>query len=330
MAFPGNVSLGGNLQVIDPVLQNLIIGYVPQGLIIDQILLRVPVGTTFGRLIEDGSEWLRLESEVQFQGPANIPYIEMSMTATKTFEVAYHANSIWGDPTSWQQLGGQSQWEAMATLKIAKNLMVSREATLAASLTSASVMSGKTAAASANYILTASTPLVDFAKARAAVYDNSGMEPNTAIMDWKTFNVLRSNPSLIDVAFGFAFDGARKGVLLTEQQLAVAMQVEKVLVGRAKYNSAELGQTKVLTPVWGTGNVIFAYINPTLKPSMPEQSLGYTFVPANAQVGVEDFAYQIEEPKQQAFMGRWTVAGKMYDDNLTDLNCAYLITSAAS
>lgn len=330
MSFPGNISLGGNLQIIDPVLTKLIIGYKPQGFVLDQLFARVPVGTTFGRIPKFKGDTLRIESAVSFQGPANIPYMTMSVSSTDTYEVRNHILRQYGDNVSWQQFGGQAAFEQIATYKIQDNLMLSREYAVAANLTSGSFMSGYTTTASANYILSTSIPLIDFAKARQAVYDNSGMEANVAVMDWNTFNVLRSNPSLIDVAMGFAFDKARQGVLLTEAQLAVAMQVERVLVGKAKYNSAEPGQNQTLTPIWGKGNIIFAYVNPALRPNMAQQSLGYTFVPETALVGYENYMYTEVEPLTQAWMGRWVIGGRMYDDNIVDKNCAYLLTSCAS
>jgi hypothetical protein len=330
MAFPGNTGIGSNLQIIDPVLSNLLIGYKPYGFILDQIFAEVPVDTTFGRIPKFGGQHLRIESQVSFQTPANIPYMTMSVSSTQTYEVKNHILRMWYDYVMAQQFGGVSNIKNIFNYQLADNLMLSAEASVASVLTSGSYMSGLTQAASANYVGGAGDPLSDFAVARQKVYDNSGMEPNVAIMDFNTFNVLRSHTKLIDVAFGFAFDKARSGVLLTEEQLAVAMSVQKVLVGRAKYNSAELGQTAVYTSVWGKGNIIFAFVNPALKPNMAQQSLGYKFLPGAATVGYANYSYSEPEPLQQTWMGEWVIQGRMYDYNICDNSCAYLLTGCAS
>ena len=120
----------------------------------------------------------------------------------------------------------------------------------------------------------------------------------------------------------------RSAGTLNKQQLAKAMGVERVLVGKARYNSAELGQTQVLSAIWTAATCIFCYINPSITPNMAQQSLGYSFVPSNAVVGYETYAYTEPEPMTQSWMGKWVIQGRMYDDNILDTKAAYLFTAS--
>ena len=325
MAIPANNSIN-NIQIIDPVLTNLLIGYKPANFIMDELFTRCPVGTTFGRIPKFTGTQLKLESGV-YLSPSNIPTITVNATSTDTFLVKNHLLKSYYTNTDAQQFGGVSQVESIWNFMLADNLMIARERAAAAVLCDATVVTQTSAPTVAWSDYTSSDPLSDFKTARAAVMTGSGMEANTVVMSWDVYNVLISHPQLIKVAIGFAVDGNFAGTL-NKAQLAKAMGVERVLVGKARYNSAELGQTQVLSAIWTAGTCIFCYINPVLTPNMAQQSLGYSFVPATPLVGYETYAYAEPEPLTQAWMGKWVIQGRMYDDNIVDVKCAYLFTSA--
>jgi hypothetical protein len=100
-----------------------------------------------------------------------------------------------------------------------------------------------------------SDPLENIRIGRKFVEDRTGLSPNVAILDKDTFSVLQRHPDLLDL---YKYT---QGGLLPQDAIANALQVDKVLIGRARKNVAKEGQPASLTNIWG--NVcLLAYIDP--------------------------------------------------------------------
>jgi hypothetical protein len=73
------------------------------------------------------------------------------------------------------------------------------------------------------------------------------MYPDTVWMDSKVKSVLKFHPQLLDM---LGFKQARPGGL-NDSELAMALDVKRVIIADASYNSAKEGQTDVLASIWG-------------------------------------------------------------------------------
>lgn len=280
-----------------------------------------------------GGEHLRLQNSVVI-GKGAVPEMTYSVTATDSYEIVNHTLKTWSSRQDWVQFGGQTRAIEMTNYMLSDNLLLGREYAFASAMQSASIITQTSAPTYGWDDNTNSTPLADFAYARAQVKSGCGYPPNTVIMSWEVYNVLRSSTKLL--AYALAFYGvsgasAFGSGLLNDNQLALAMGVERILVGGAMYNTAEGGQTQSLSSVWGK-NCVFCYINPSPNPNMAQQSLGYSFVPSASSLegGYETYAYTLPLYEKPAMEGLNVYQGRMYDDHILDVKCAYLYTAVIS
>lgn len=116
--------------------------------------------------------------------------------------------------------------------------------------------------------------------------DSLWIRPNVITMSNTVWNALSAHPRVIA---GITPAGKVDG-FATRQQLAAYLEIDEVLVGQARVNTARPGQAPNLVKVWGGDNVLAFYRNPTATPRRGV-TFGYT-----AQWGSK-VAGQIAEPK---------------------------------
>lgn len=138
----------------------------------------------------------------------------------------------------------------------------------------------------------------------AFIRQNTGLKPNTAIMDEDTFTMLQRHPDLLDM-YKYTSGGQ-----VTLDQMRSAFKVDRILIGTAiKENALENG-TSSMTNIWGN-NLVLAYINrPTgLKtvtyglslrwnvPGMPSMRVGRQRFsgPGTRNIEVQEAAYNQDE-----------------------------------
>ncbi len=92
--------------------------------------------------------------------------------------------------------------------------------------------------------------------------------PNTVVMSFDVLMALDKNTDIKD-----RIKYTNLGVL-TSELLASLFKVQRVIIGKSKYNTAKRGQTPVFGQVW-TDSVYVAYINP--RPSPKSLTLGLSF-----------------------------------------------------
>lgn len=73
------------------------------------------------------------------------------------------------------------------------------------------------------------------------------MRPNVAIFGQASWSAFRRHPQVMKAVFGTYADAG----MATRQQVADLLEVEKVLVGQARVNTARKGQAANLTRAWG-------------------------------------------------------------------------------
>lgn len=98
-------------------------------------------------------------------------------------------------------------------------------------------------------------PMTDVETAINAIYDASGLWPDTMGMSYKTFRVLRNCDQILDrVAASGAGDKIRP-TDITVAQLAAVFDIPKIVVAGASKNSANEGQSVTFAQMWDTTKV---------------------------------------------------------------------------
>ena len=123
-------------------------------------------------------------------------------------------------------------------------------------------------------------PVADVEAAKSAVQAQTGFEANTMVIPRDVFSTLRNHPKLLDrikytqrAAINELGGSARKKT--DADILADLFDIDRVIVGRAVYNTAKENATDSISRILSNGCLI-AYVNPAPTIEMP--SAAYTFV----------------------------------------------------
>ena len=91
-------------------------------------------------------------------------------------------------------------------------------------------------------------PIGDVKTGRKAIHDACGVEPDTLIISYGTFLHLGLMDQIVD-RLVYTHREVERGDI-PASLLATAFNVERVLIGKGRYNSAKKGQTAVLADIW--------------------------------------------------------------------------------
>lgn len=91
-------------------------------------------------------------------------------------------------------------------------------------------------------------PISDVKAGRKAIHDACGLEPDTLVISYNTFLHLGLMSQIVD-RLKYTHTEVKRGDIPAEL-LATAFGIERVLVGKGRYNSAKKGQTAVLADIW--------------------------------------------------------------------------------
>jgi hypothetical protein len=320
--------------ILDAYHTGILEGYTPPGFIAPEVFRAVPSPVDTAQLIKSYLP-LTLNDTIEL-GPTGFATIRLNFFRDKTFAMSYKGLQARLESYDIQQFGGNARAKAIWYKQLSIALDVYREYKIASALNDPTVITQYFTPTYTYDDYVNSDPIGDFAKARAIVVGGvgasygSGVEANVAIMNWETFNSLCSNPKLIYAPYRTALQPNATEQTLDAKQLAAIMKVEKVLIGKSRYNSAEENQVPILTQLWGN-HIVFAHVNLDITPDDAQQSLGYQFIPSTPDQGAPEVSYEWAQPGTlMQGMGSWLTRAKKYDDKLTDATCACLILNAVS
>ena len=312
--------------ITDPYYDKKLRGWMPEGLIYQDLYQQLPSSTYKGRIPKQNTA-VQVRSNFTLS-PDGFPMIKLDFEAKDTYLLKYRGFTASLDYADVEELGGDAL-AAVKTLSILNaNVQVGREYQVAKPLIDPTVMLQylnvpiKWSDPTAN-ILADITDAVSIVRTGVNSQPGCGFVPNVAIVPWEVFNVLSRHPSLIKAAYFGAVSPALD-VLLSIEKLKAIFNVEKILVPKVMYMTNNVGATTVRTDVWGN-NVILAKIDYTGGPAQATQSLGYSFVPSSPAVGLANFNYTWMSPGILPEMGKNITSGFMADDRLIDITCGCLL-----
>lgn len=120
-----------------------------------------------------------------------------------------------------------------------------------------------------------STPVDDVITIQDAVAGETGKEINVALLGRQVWSQLRRHPDVLDIL------SATERQIATPALLAQAFDIDKIVIGKAIYNSAEEGASDSFSYVWGK-HALFMYVTPT--PGIMTPTAGYSFMSRDARV----------------------------------------------
>ena len=139
-----------------------------------------------------------------------------------------------------------------------------------------------------------SDPITNFQTALETVEGNTGMTPNTAVFGVQAWNKVKRHPDLLDI-----YKYTTRGIL-TEEQVAQALGVEKVLIGRAMQNTAAEDVAFAGAYIWGKSCLI-CYVPPS--PGIFVPMSGATFVWRNQGLTLTIDRIAVDRQKSDALQG---------------------------
>lgn len=300
--------------IVDKLLTNVSSGYAPQGYISEILLPKIQVKQKTGKLGKYTDQHLRIENTLM-AGRGKARRVEPILRATDTYEVETHGLEGLVTEDDYANVEKPFDAEKDEVIGLSTMIWLSKEQALSAALTSTSIITQNTTLSGTDQYndYTNSDPIGDFNTARQTVYSAVGTAPNTAVMDWLTFNTLAYHPGILD-ALGFTQNRAGQ---LSEPELAKALGVKRLLVADSQYNSATEGQADSRANVWGK-NIIFCVAPERAQPF--QTSLGY-YLNMVGQKPREVFKFPENNPPNSTGI----IVRDSYDQFLSNVSCAYLI-----
>lgn len=303
--------------VVDQLLTQASLGYVPKGCIADAVFAKLKFAQYTGKLVGYGKNHLRIENTIA-GGKGKYRLVEPITSSTQGFDIETHGLSSILTPRDYKNKTQPFDVEKDEVMGLSTLLMLSKEYGLASVLKSTSIITNnQTLSGSSQFSdYVNSDPLNVFRLAKKAVRDACGAPVDTAIIPYDVAEVLRIHPQLLDV-LGFKF--ARAGGL-SDEELAKALKINRVLIPDVKYNSAKEGQSDVLADMWGKDVQLLV---------APEKAEKWQ-VSAGYDIGLEGSTPRkvYKNPILNPPNSTEILVEDEYDHLIADVNAAYLIKDA--
>ncbi|MFA5387201.1 MAG: hypothetical protein WC322_02285 [Candidatus Paceibacterota bacterium] len=145
---------------------------------------------------------------------------------------------------------------------------------------------------------------------------------NTLILGKEVYDKLRRHPQLLDHVKGGATsrDAAQIGL----EQMKAIFEVENVLVGNAKYNTANMAKTASYSYVWGK-YAILAYVNPAPK---AKTVTWRKMLSLNSKGSVQGYKVRRYREDKKGGGGTWIEVEMCYVNKEVCADLGYLISDA--
>lgn len=203
-----------------------------------------------------------------------------------------------------------------ATAIIMDNIWVNQEATLATALAATGTMTNNTTLSGTSQWsdYNNSDPFADLETGLEAVRTATGKRPNVLVLGHSVFLKLKYHP---DIREQLKYTGS---AAISDEALGIFLKaffnVQKVLVGSAVNNTADEGQSDSIADIWGKHAWL---IYQTPRPSLMNATFGMT---------LSDVPRQVDQYREEPKVSDVVRVRYSYDQNLFDVNLAYLIKNA--
>lgn len=321
--MPGSPTLSSGR--VNPLLTNVLLAYTNASFLADMIIPTVPgLKEEAGKIPELGVSHLRQYSSKRSLYDESDHRINYDLNIDKTYQVDYYDESVYVPDRLQEQL--QKPFDAkQAAAFTAKNaLMLEREIALATLLTATATLTQNTTLSGTSQWddTVNSNPDQNIDTGREAILAATGRYPNGVVLNYKVANAMQRHPFFLEIALRSLAGGVAKPTVLSKQGLIDTLKAwygfKYVLIGEQIYVNSKQGQTVTKTNVWGNDFVMF--YRPE-GPSLFEPSFAYSFQLAGKNLKVKERRHTND--KGNIIECEWA-----YQDNILDVNSAYLIKAA--
>lgn len=280
------------VQAVDPVLTNLLIGYqqADTRFVANRVFPLVPVELQgFTYYIVTKKYWFLDEMKGRTPGAAFARSGYGVSTATGyantwglEHPIADEARKNNQTPMALEQTG--SKW-------LAQQSLIRRERAFSADFMVTGVWGTDDNNATTDWDdFTSGDPFSDILTAKRTISNNTGVDPNSMTLGYIVHVALQNHPDIIDRIKFVQIAGLRT----VETALQSLFDIANYNVGKATYNSANEGQTMSATAIIDDDCLVH-YTTPT--PGLFEASAGYTFAWAGGGGGGEMVQYREQSSK---------------------------------
>jgi hypothetical protein len=260
------------VQIYDPILSNVILGYRSPLLVGNNLFPLVPVASTGGQVLTFGKELFQQYATRRAPGASTTridfgylgePYalLNNSLEIPVPFENLADAAVVLHLDLSVKavQLGMDANMLQLEREQAAKaiNPALYDASNKNIALSGASLWSAKTTC----------NPFADIEEAKESITQQCGLSPNTMVLSRSAFKAIRQATSIIE---RFKYTDA---TAVTVAKLSALFDIENIVVGKAVSYDLD---TDTMSDVWGN-NAVVAYVPPGPQNTMMEPSYGYTY-----------------------------------------------------
>lgn len=204
------------------------------------------------------------------------------------------------------------------TKGLQQQIWIDQELTLATALQSSSVLTQNlnltASGTSAQWDQPTSDPIGNINTARITIKQQIAKVPNCLMLSYDTFQDLLIHPDIVDRV---KYVGTTDATAVLNAMKAI-FQVQNIFVGSSVYNNANENVANSLGFIWNQSAILFYRPD---APTIMTPSLGYT---------IKDVDNVVDSYEDIAREGDVFRLKNSYDQNLTDVNAAYLFYNTVS
>lgn len=305
---------------IDTPLTNMVIGFEPQGFIVQDIFPAVDV-------TKQSDKYYKWTKGDFFRIPNTL---RSPKTKGRTIEFNVSSDSYFCDnyalvnEESYEDMANADQILASREKRVRglkNSLYLDWENRVASTISSGSnVGSFTTLSGTSQWSDYAnSDPVNDIETGKESIRSTTGLMANLMIIPQKVLTKLVHHPDILD-----RIKYVQQGVV-TQANLAAVFGVDRILVGKTIKNTGSEGLADTFTDVWGT-NVVLAHVTAGPDPDGTDPSLGYSFRWTNPILGTPWAAEVWDDPNGGNYENRRVQYYQ--DEKLTATELGYVIASA--
>lgn len=307
--------------IVDKLLTNVSNGLFQENAryISEMILPPVGVVQRSGRYGNYGNEHLRIVNTAHV-GKGGYLEIDPIVRSSDLYFVEEHALKSVITAEDFDNVEQPFDEREDRTEGLTSLLWLAKEKALADTLMDPAIITqGSTLVGNAQYnniSLADSSPLEDGLTAKSTIKSASGFKPNAVAMSEGVADALRVHAQLLDA---LGFKESRPGGL-SDQELARALDVDMVFIGKSVFNSSVKGQADNLTDVWAKDMI---YLVTATQATKRQKILGVE-IRLNNAAPRQVFRFSQDEP----IGSEKIIVQDHYDQLILNTECAFLIQDA--
>jgi hypothetical protein len=306
-------------QGYDPILSNVAIAYSNDAYIAETLLPEIPVNFQTGKhWIYDQARFSNTPSKRAAGSESG--EVEITLTTGLPYFCEDHALKQFVLDEDVENATTPTDPFTDATENVTERLLIAREVEAAALLTS-------TGNISQNITLSGTSQFSDYSNSdpfsaietgKQTVHSATHMAVNTMVIGKQAWDKLKYHPALLE-----RVKYSQRGQM-TPDLVASLLEIERIVIGAAGYQTAKEGQTNAMSYIWGK-DILLAYIAPRIAPKM--LTLGLTYRWNKKAKNVKRLRGTKEEDRNGTYV---RVGDDYYDQNITAATCAYLMKSVVA